>query len=153
VRIRELSPDETAAAHPAMLALRPHIGDAEHFVSLVNTVLRREGYRLVAAFLDDADHAAAVAGFREVHLLAWGHALYCDDLSTHPDHRRRGCAGALMDWMIAEAKRLGCDEFHLDSGVQPERQDAHRLYFDKRMRIAAHHFQMDLRGRPSPDSR
>ncbi|MGH7761543.1 MAG: hypothetical protein ACREOY_09020 [Candidatus Dormibacteraceae bacterium] len=41
---------------------------------------------------------------------------------------------------IQEAKRLRCDEFHLDSGVGPDRTDAHRLHFDKRMRISAHHF-------------
>jgi hypothetical protein len=29
---------------------------------------------------------------------------------------------------------------HLDSGVGPDRTDAHRLYFNKRMRIAAFHF-------------
>jgi GNAT superfamily N-acetyltransferase len=129
-----------------MLALRPRVGDVETFVATVDTVLRPEGYRLAGAFLHDADeHAAAVAGFREVHLLMWGHALYCDDLSTHPEARRKGCAGALLDWMMDEARRLGCGEFHLDSGVQAERQDAHRLYFDKRMRITSYHFQIDLR--------
>jgi hypothetical protein len=45
-----------------------------------------------------------------------------------------------MDWMIDEAKRLYCDELHLDSGVGPDRADAHRLYLNKRMRISSHHF-------------
>jgi hypothetical protein len=40
----------------------------------------------------------------------------------------------------AEARRLQCDELHLDSGVGPERQDAHRLYFNAGMRIASYHF-------------
>ena len=53
-------------------------------------------------------------------------------------------AGALLDWLIEEARRLGCGQLHLDSGVGPDREDAHRLYLNKRLRISAHHFQLDL---------
>jgi len=123
-----------------MRPLRPRLAGRDAFVARVDEVQRREGYRLVAAF-EEADEAVAVAGFRLLHNLAWGtRALYVDDLSTHPDARRRGHAGALLGWLRAEARRLGCDEFHLDSGVGPERLDAHRLYFNGRMRIASYHF-------------
>jgi len=125
-----------------MLELRPHIGSLAEFVRVVNDVQRMQGYRLIASF-DDGEHgedAAAVAGFRVLDYLAWGHALYCDDLSTRIIYRGRGHAGLLLDWMIEEARRLGCGEFHLDSGVGPDRTDAHRLYFNKGMRISAHHF-------------
>ena len=106
----------------------------------VDNVLRPQGYRLVGYFVKDDLYAAAVAGFRVVNYLAWGHAMYCDDLGTRYEHRKQGYAAQLMDWMIDEAKRLQLDEFHLDSGVGPDRTDAHRLYFNKRMRISAHHF-------------
>jgi len=102
-------------------------------------VQRMQGYRLIASF-DEGEDAAAVAGFRVLDYLAWGHALYCDDLSTRIIYRGRGHAGLLLDWMIEEARRLGCGEFHLDSGVGPDRTDAHRVYFNKSMRISAHHF-------------
>lgn len=59
--------------------------------------------------------------------------------------RRQGFAGALLDWLLEEAKRLGCEQFHLDSGLQVERQDAHRLYFNKHMRISAYHFERVVR--------
>jgi len=95
---------------------------------------------LVGFFVKDDFYAAAVAGFRVVNHLAWGHTLYCDDLGTRYEHRKQGFAGRLMDWMIEEAQRLRCDEFHLDSGVGADRADAHRLYFNKRMRISAYHF-------------
>ena len=75
-----------------------------------------------------------------MHLLAWGHALYCDDLSTRYEHRKQGRAGQLMDWMIDEAKRLNLDTVHLDSGLGEDRTQAHRLYFNKGMRISAFHF-------------
>jgi GNAT superfamily N-acetyltransferase len=144
VTIRELDPSHTHLAHPAMLALRPHIGSVEDFVERVNTLQRPEGYRLVAAFVDGEQPAVTVAGFRTVHNLAWGFALYCDDLSSRPSFRRHGHAGELVDWMITEARRLGIDEFHLDSGVGPDRTAAHRLYHNKGMRISSHHFVREL---------
>ena len=70
--------------------------------------------------------------------------LYVDDLSTLPAARRRGHARALLDWCAEEAARLGCDALHLDSGVGPQRQDAHRLYFNAGMRISSHHFSREL---------
>ncbi len=124
-----------------MLELRPKIGSSADFVRTVNDKQRPQGYRLIASFDDDDEQAAGAAGFRVLDYLAWGHALYCDDLTTREKYRGRGYAGALMDWMVEEARRLGCGEFHLDSGVGPDRTAAHRLCFNKRMRISAFHFQ------------
>ena len=138
--IQEIQAPSTHLAHKAMLELRPKIGPEPAFSDHVDKVLRPEGYRLVGFFVKEDLYAAAVAGFRIVNHLAWGFTLYCDDLGTHYEHRKQGFAGQLMDWMIDEAKRLHCDEFHLDSGVGPDRTEAHRLYFNKRMRISAHHF-------------
>jgi GNAT superfamily N-acetyltransferase len=142
-KVRELAAGETHLAYVAMLELRPHIGSSAEFVRTVDETQRPQGYRLIASF-DDDEQAAAAAGFRVLDYLAWGHSLYCDDLSTRQMYRGRGHAGLLMDWMVDEAKRLGCGEFHLDSGVGPDRQTAHRLYFNKRMRISSHHFSRSV---------
>jgi GNAT superfamily N-acetyltransferase len=143
--IRELSPGETQLVYLAMRELRPSVGSEAEFVERVNRLQRPEGYRLVGAFVEGNEQAAAAAGFRTGHSLPWGHAVYCDDLSTREAFRRQGHARALIDWMIAEGRRLGCDQFHLDSGVIPdEREHAHRLYFSMRMRITAYHFAMRL---------
>ena len=142
--IRELVPGETHLAYIAMLELRPHIGSSADFVRTVDEKQRKQGYRLIASFDGDDEQAAAAAGFRELDYLAWGHALYCDDLSTRSTFRGRGHAGLLLDWMIEEAQRLGCGEFHLDSGVGPDRTTAHRLYFNKRMRISSYHFSRSV---------
>ena len=143
--IRELAAGETFLAGPALLELRPQYGDVESLVARIDGAQRPEGYRLVASFDGVDDTAAAgVAGFRVVHLLAWGHALYVDDLSTRAASRGRGHAGALLDWLLEEAARLGCDQLHLDSGVLPERTDAHRLYLNKRLAVRSLHFARDL---------
>jgi GNAT superfamily N-acetyltransferase len=138
--IQEIHAPSSHLAYKAMLELRPNIGPEPAFADQVDNVLRPEGYRLVGFFVKDDLYAAAVAGFRVLHFLAWGHAMYIDDLGTRYEHRRQGYAGLLMDWLIDDAKRLHLDEVHLDSGVGPDRTDAHRLYFNKRMRISSFHF-------------
>jgi GNAT superfamily N-acetyltransferase len=144
VTIRELAEGETGLAFEALRALRPHHPDRGAFVERVDALQRQEGYRIVAAFEDGSDgQACAAAGFRLVHNLAWGRIIYVDDLSTLPDARRRGHASRLLAWIAEEARRLGCDAVHLDSGVGPERRDAHRRYFDSGMRISAYHFSWE----------
>ena len=138
--IRELLPPETGLAFEAMRPLRTDLADERTFVDRVDAIQRAEGYRLVAAFDDGQPTAAAVAGFRVGHNLAWGHYLYVDDLSTLPAARRRGHGRNLLTWLTEEAKQLGCDQLHLDSGVGLDRADAHRLYLNSGLVISAHHF-------------
>jgi GNAT superfamily N-acetyltransferase len=127
-----------------MLELRPGLGDEASFVNRVDGMQRPEGYRLVASFEDGDEQAAGVAGFRVAHFLYWGDVLYCDDLGTRSEYRGKGHGGGLLDWMIAEARRLGCGQFHLDSGTAADREDAHRLYFNKGMRISSYHFSRSV---------
>ena len=143
--LREIEPPDTALAFPAMQALRPHYADEDEFVQRVDDVQRAEGYRLVGVFEDGTRHAVAVAGFRIGHMLAWGRFLYVDDLSTLPEARRRGFGMQLLEWLTEEAKRLGCDQLHLDSGVGPDRIDAHRLYFNAGLAISSFHFARRIR--------
>lgn len=138
--IREVLPPDTGLAFRAMQALRTDLFDEEAFVRAVDDVQRAEGYRLVGVFEQGESEAVAVAGFRSGHSISWGHYLYIDDLSTLPEARRRGHGRALLDWLPEEGRRLGCDQLHLDSGVGLDRTDAHRLYLNAGMVIAAHHF-------------
>src|SRR5436190_5239877 len=120
--IRELEGADAVRAFEAMAELR-RLADVRSFLERAE-VQRREGYRLVASFADGDDDAAAVAGFRAGNFLAWGKVIYVDDLSTRAKYRGRGHGGALLDWLVAEAKRLECDALHLDSGVGPDRETA-----------------------------
>lgn len=129
-----------------MRSLRSHHDDEAEFVRRVDEVQRPEGYRLVGVFNDG--RCVAVAGFRVLHNLAWGDCLYVDDLATHPDARRRGHGRALLEWCAAEARRAGCTALHLDSGVGPEREDAHRLYFNAGLRITSYHFAQPVSPAP-----
>lgn len=140
--IRELGPQETHLAYLAIRELRPHLDALDAFVRQVNEEQRPEGYRLLGSFEDGIEEAAAVAGFRTGHMLSRGFYLYVDDLGTRAAFRRRGHGAGLMEWLIAEGRRLGCVRLHLDSGVH--RHDAHRLYLNQGLDITAHHFHRGL---------
>jgi GNAT superfamily N-acetyltransferase len=142
--VRELTPEETALAWLALRELRPHVTSPEDLESHVNSALRAEGYRLVGSFAEDDEEPAAIAGFRAHHTLYAGYMLYVDDLVTREARRGEGHADALMRWLLEEATRLGCEQLHLDSGVQRERETAHRFYFNHRLRITAYHFSRAL---------
>jgi len=75
-------------------------------------------------------------------MLFSGRILYVDDLSTDEQHRSKGYGKLLLDWLKAEAKAHGCEQLHLDSGVQRER--AHRFYCREGLTICCYHFQTPL---------
>ena len=130
---------EIGRCHEVMQELRTHIATREEFVERVQRQ-QQEGYRL--AFLEADGAVRAVAGYRILELLFSGRTLYVDDLVTHGADRSAGFGGRLFDWLVKEARGEKCSEFTLDSGVH--RFDAHRFYLTKRMKIAAHHFSLDL---------
>ena len=137
--VRELTGQDVANGYAVMHELRGHrppLATAETFVAWVPC--HPEGYRLAGAFLEGQTDAAAVIGFRPMTLLYAGHTLYVDDLSTRAACRGRGLGTALLTWAEEEARRQGCEELHLDSGVQ--RFPAHRLYLKYGFNITAHHF-------------
>ena len=143
--IRVIEEGETALAAAALLELRPHHGDTAALTRAADA-LRATGYELVGSF-DDGDRdpdAAAVAGFRVTETLVTARRIYVDDLVTRETARGRGHATALLAWLDDEARRRGCTQLYLDSGVIPERRAAHRRYFGHGMRIASYNFQKDL---------
>ena len=142
--VRELGAGESHRAAAALLELRPHLGSADGVVARVDAA-RAAGYRVAGSFEPGDLDAAAVAGFWAGENLAWGRFLYVDDLVTRAALRGRGHADAVMAWVVEEARRLGCEQLHLDSGVGADRADAHRFYFRHGMRIASYHFARGLR--------
>ncbi|SEJ10988.1 Acetyltransferase (GNAT) domain-containing protein [Deinococcus reticulitermitis] len=144
--IRVLLAADAALALPALRELRPaspQMASAQALRAHLAEV-EGQGYRLAGSFEPGREEAAAVAGYRVLTNLAWGRFLYLDDLSTLPDARGRGHASALLGWLEAEARRLGCAQLHLDSGVGPARFTAHRLYLGRGLNLTSHHFAKEL---------
>jgi GNAT superfamily N-acetyltransferase len=132
--------DEIQSCYAVMAELRPHVA-ADDFLPRVRRQMEIAGYKL--AYLSDGE-VKAVAGFRVSECLAWGSFMYVDDLVSKDGERSKGYGGQLFDWLVEYARGEGCDQFHLDSGVQ--RFAAHRFYLAKRMSIEAHHFGLKLEG-------
>ena len=79
--IREVANGETHRAAPALLELRPDAGPLDALISRID-VQRGAGYRIVGAFDEDQDAAAAVIGFKVAENLVWGRHLYIEDVVT-----------------------------------------------------------------------
>jgi GNAT superfamily N-acetyltransferase len=135
---RAETPETIARCFPVMAQLRPHLAEAT-FVERVQRQ-QRQGYHL--AFLESAGAPRAVAGYRFTESLSWGRFCYVDDLVTDAAARSEGHGRALFAWLVEQARLAGCEQFHLDSGVQ--RFDAHRFYLARRMSITCHHFALSL---------
>lgn len=132
------SSDDIARCFEVMHELRPHL-TLESFLAQAK---RQHAQDWHLAFLECEGIIRSVTGYRLMENLAWGHILYVDDLVTKSDDHGGGFGSALFDWLVEQAKQHGCDQLHLDSGVQ--RFGAHRFYLHKRMDITCHHFAMKL---------
>ena len=132
--------EEILSCYAVMSELRPHVA-REEFLPRVRRQMEAAGYKL--AYLADGE-VKAVAGFRVSECLAWGKFVYVDDLVSRDGERSKGYGGELFDWLVGYAAGQGCDQFHLDSGVQ--RFAAHRFYLNRRMFIEGHHFSLRLKG-------
>lgn len=129
---------ETCDYYPVMHTLRPHL-TAEQFLSRIRQQ-QQTGYHL--AYLRQGDAIVAVAGFRVGENLAWSPYLYVEDLVTAPAQRSRGYGAALLAWVQEYGAELGCQQIHLDSGLQ--RTDAHRFYDREGFQRTGYHFALIL---------
>ena len=128
------------AVFEVMRELRDHLGPDELSERYASGY--PDGYRVVGLF-DDGECRAA-AGYRVMTNFVSGKHLYVDDLVTAEGARGRGLADRLFAWLEEEARHCGCTQFHLDSGLGEDRQDAHRFYFRHGLRIASYHFAREL---------
>jgi GNAT superfamily N-acetyltransferase len=126
--------EELRRCYPVMRELRPQLNEA----SFIARVQRQQasGYRL--ACLCAGGEVMALAGFRFGESLAWGRFLYVDDLVTRAAARSCGHGRRLLAWLHEQARLEGCEQLHLDSGVQ--REGAHRFYQREGMARAGYHF-------------
>ena len=145
IQVTPITTGNTACAVDALRLLWPRYAPAE-MVRVIDQELRPNGYHLAGIWGDDSPVAAAVLGYRIQHSLWLGKSLYIVDIATLPEWRGRGFGDRLLEWVEAEAARLGCAAVHLDSGVGNDRAAAHRLYMRHHYRIGCHHFVKMLDG-------
>ncbi|MCK7494472.1 MAG: GNAT family N-acetyltransferase [Comamonadaceae bacterium] len=141
MNIRKASSEtEITACFTVFHELRPHLAE-QTVVAQVQRQRRDHGWAI--AYLQDGGQVVAAAGYRIAEYLAWGRTFYVDDVVTVSSARRKGYGGRLLDWLLQQARESGCDQSHLDSGV--ECVDAHRLHMSRELQVSSHHFSMDLK--------
>jgi len=121
-----------------MKELRPH-HNLESFLTTMH-FMQQEGYHLL--YLEDEGKVVSVAGFRFTTTLYDGLIIDFDDFVTLSDGRSKGYGAKLFDHLVGIAKEKEIKAIHLNSAHQ--RFDAHRFYLNKKMKIIAHHFRLEL---------
>ena len=121
-----------------MKELRPH-HNLESFLTSMQA-MQQEGYHLL--YLEDEGAIVSVAGFRFTTTLYDGLIIDFDDFVTLADGRGKGYGAVLFDKLVEIAKEKGIKTIHLNSAHH--RYDAHRFYLNKKMKIIAHHFRLEL---------
>ncbi|PHR57864.1 MAG: hypothetical protein COA44_05170 [Arcobacter sp.] len=130
--------DEIFACYDLMRVLRKNI-NADYFVAQIKEQMK-EGYELF--YLIKNNTVSCLAGCKVSNNLAWGKHLYILDLVSDTKERSLGYGKEILDYLKQRAKAQGCDEVHLDSGVQ--RFEAHKFYLREDFKIASHHFSYKI---------
>lgn len=135
MEVRLLATDaELELVSPILLQLRPDYSQA----GLIDQIKRQQVLGYQVAYVIEEKRVLCVAGFIIGSKLGWKKHLYVDDLVTTSTHRSKGAGKKLLDWLREYALSHGCQQFHLDSGVQ--RFEAHRFYLREGFKISSHHF-------------
>ena len=108
--------------------------------SMVSQIKAQQGRGYTVAYAEEDGRAVCAAGFVIETRLAWGKHMYIEDLVTDSERRSSGLGRAMMDWLKCHARENGCEQIHLDSGIQ--RFPAHRFYLREGFNIASHHFSI-----------
>lgn len=133
------SQTQLSESYPLIAQLRPHL-TLDSFLTHVARMQRDSGYQLVCLSVDGSIKAAA--GIRSAEWLHTGKYLEIEDLITNADDRSQGYGSHLFDWICQYAKKIGCNQVRLVSGVQRER--AHQFYLNKGMTFEAKYFSINL---------
>jgi GNAT superfamily N-acetyltransferase len=126
---------------PVFQELRRNIATEEVFIDRWKRQ-RDEGYQVV--YIERDGEVLAVGGYRLLHSMAWGRYIYLDDLAALTVEHGTGLGTAILRYVQQEARRLGCEGVHLDTGYQ--RQRAHRAYLRNGFDLNSHHLQWKADG-------
>lgn len=132
------SNDEILRCFTLMKELRPELKE-ENFLSQIKAQIQN-GYHLY--YFSYAGEIVSLAGCAVRTNLAWGRYLYIDDLISSENNRSNGYGKEILEYVKNFARSEGCEEIHLDSGVQ--RFGAHKFYLREGFFISSHHFSYKI---------
>ena len=113
MNIKELtSRAELSTIHP-LIQQRNSDLELPEFEALLDDMLPM-GYRCIAAY-DDGDTLVGVSGFWVKSQFYCRKSMRIDNFIVDTSHRGKGYGKAMLDWLHAEGKKLGCKQVVLDS--------------------------------------
>ncbi|MDU4997849.1 MAG: GNAT family N-acetyltransferase [Enterobacteriaceae bacterium] len=127
------------AAYLVMRELRPHLTDAENFITRVHRQAEK-GYCLLGVWQEQ--ELLALAGYRLSENLLYGRFLYVDDLVTAPHARSLGLGAILIDALREEARAQTCTHLVLDTGLGNAL--GQRFYYRQGLLAVGMHFRQSL---------
>ncbi|HIC45078.1 MAG TPA: GNAT family N-acetyltransferase [Sulfurimonas sp.] len=130
--------EDIFACYDLMKVLRVNL-NAEYFVDQIKQQIK-EGYELY--YLLKNNSICSLVGCKVSQNLAWGKHLYISDFVSNEKERSLGYGKEVLDYLKIYAKTQGCEEIHLDSGVQ--RFEAHSFYLREGFKIASHHLSYKI---------
>jgi GNAT superfamily N-acetyltransferase len=138
--IRELSTQsDFEAIYPLIVQLNKDMTVAVFRERL--SAMREKGYRCIAAC--EGEKILGIAGFWVGTKFWCGKYIDMDNVVVDEAARGRNIGEALVQWVLAEGRRLGCDLAGLDCYVT--HHGAHRFYFRQGYRILGYHFAQELK--------
>ena len=136
IEIRHIESDvDLEASFSVMKELRPHLSDPATYAAQIARQ-RAQGYRLLAAWRDDA--IVGLAGYRLQDNLIYGRFIYVDDLVVTASLHRGGLGEGLLQAARQQAVALHCKHFVLDTGLHMA--PAQRFYFRQGLLAKGMHF-------------
>lgn len=99
-----------------------------------------QGYRLIA--LEDDGKLIGISGFRVGRRLYCGKYLHIDNLVVDKACRKQGAALEMLEWMKAEAERIGCDCLLADTYI--ENAPAQALFKREGFTTRGYHLKQDI---------
>ena len=138
---RVIAPDWLIKAEAVHRQLRPGL-PADYAGRMAQVLAAGARMCVAVAAGTETEEVICVAVWRVIENTYEGRRLYVDDLVSDESRRSRGAGKAMLDWLEARARQLGCGVLALDSGVQRSR--AHHFYFREGMHIPAFCFRKGL---------
>lgn len=107
-----LSDEAVLRCKNILTSIYPHVPQEDETFLFSIRKLQVEGYTL--AYIEKEGKAASLVGFRVGENLAWGKYIFIDELATAQEHRHKGLASALIDWLVDYGKTKKCSKIFLD---------------------------------------
>jgi GNAT superfamily N-acetyltransferase len=131
--------DEIKLAYPLVSQMYPNMS-LETFEFYVKEMMENNGFRSIAAFLDDK--MVGVSGYWVFTMLYCGRYLQASNIVVDKNLRNRRIGSKILHYLEEKAKKLGCQKIVLDSYT--ENKKSHALYYRNEFYIRGFHFMKDL---------